>query len=165
MVLRLLEHMHQEEDHQLTVTVNLDKTHEGCPILDKLIQALKSIPKGKALGFIIGAPSIIGSSSPDNFQTICIQEHKATYNMPFLKATIKLHMHVHDKSSLWSQTYIAQGSLSIAHGIQVNQLIQLILPFAHGAACEVQLLRGGRCTPYNPSGLILLDANEYSLKL
>ena len=50
--------------------------------------------------------------------------------MPFLGASIKLHLHslAQDKVYLWWQTRFVQGGLGTMHSIQVNQLIRLILP-------------------------------------
>ena len=87
--------------------------------------------------------------------------------MPFLGATIKLHMHslAQPKICLWWQTEAAQGNFDTIYSVQIHWLIQLvqfiwlILPFTHGATWEVQLLRQGTCNPHYPNGLVLLDIN------
>ena len=84
--------MYQEVDHQLTIAKDPDRTPEGWPISDKLGQALQGIPEGKKFDFVVGAPSIVLSSSPVSFYTICVQDNKTTYSMPFLGAINKLCM-------------------------------------------------------------------------
>ena len=87
--------------------------------------------------------------------------------MFFLGTFIKLHIHclAEDKVCLRWQAYLAWGKLGAMRSIQVYQLICLILPFAHDATCEVQLLMCGCCAPYHPHGLILLNINKHSLEL
>ena len=61
--------------------------------MNKLDQTLQGIPKGEALSFIVGAPGTIVSSSLEDLHTIHIHDNKATHDVPFLRATTKLHMH------------------------------------------------------------------------
>ena len=165
MALRPLDHAHKEFDHQLAIAKDLAGTPEGRLILDKLGKILLGIPNGEALGFIVGAPSAIVLFSPDDFYTIYIQDYKATHSMPFLGATVKLHIHslAQDKMCLWWQTNLAQGSLRTVYGVQIDWLVWLIFPFVHYAARRVQLLRYGRCSPNNPSVFTVLDGNKHGL--
>ena len=93
MKLRLLEHLYWETNYQLAISKDPDRTPKGLPILDKLSQVLEGILKGKALRFLVGMPSTIVLSSTDNLHTVCIQDNKAACCTPFLRTTIKLHMH------------------------------------------------------------------------
>ena len=101
-----------------------------------------------------------------SLHTIYIQDGHSL-GVPFLRATIKLHMYhcAWNKACLWQQAHLAQGSFSSVHGIQVHQTICPIPPFACVAAYEVQLLRHHRCVPCNPSGVVLLNINKHGLKL
>ena len=49
-------------------------------------------------------------------------------------------------------------------GIQIYQLIWLILPLARCTACEVQPFRHNIHTLHNPHRLILLDINKHGLE-
>ena len=84
--------MCQEVDHQLTVTEDQDRTLEGFLFPCKLGQALEGILKGKVLSFVIGEPSTIISSSPDDLHTVHIQNYEATVGIPFQGTAIELHI-------------------------------------------------------------------------
>ena len=101
MMLRLLENIHQEFDYQLAITKDPDRTPEGWLFLDKLGQALQSLLKCIALGFIVSAPRTIVLSNLDDLYTIYIQNHETTNGVLFLGAAIKLHMH----SFAWDKVY------------------------------------------------------------
>ena len=102
-MLRLLEYMHQEADHQITIAEDPDGILGDKLLLDKLSKALQRILKHKALGFIVGMPGAAISSSLDDLHTICIQDHKATCGMPFLGYYIILYMNSlsWDRMCLW----------------------------------------------------------------
>ena len=51
------------------------------------------------------------------------------------------------------------------HSVQVNRVIQLILPLARGAAWEVQFFRHSIGVSNGPCRLVLLDINKQCLEL
>ena len=99
-----IEYKHQKTDHQLAISKHLDGTPYGWLLLDKLRQALQGIQDGKALSLIVGVSRTVVLSSPDEFCSIHVQNHKS-----FLGTTIKLHMHhiSWDKACLKWQTHLA----------------------------------------------------------
>ena len=72
MTLQPLENMHQEVDHQLAITKDLDGTPKGRSFPDEPGQTLQGILKCKAFGFVIGAPGAIVSSCLDNIHGVYI---------------------------------------------------------------------------------------------